>query len=107
MAKINCTVGNCSHNKSGVCYANCVAIVGSSAARDFDTACGSFLNKLHYAELTNNTLGSGSADCLTCSVESCRYNKNELCTLDSIQVSGENAEYYTQTACFSFELHTR
>ena len=31
MAKIDCEVTNCSHNKSGECYANCVDIVGSSA----------------------------------------------------------------------------
>jgi hypothetical protein len=104
MARINCEVTNCSHNKYGVCYANCVDIVGSSAKEDFDTACGSFLHRLHYAELTNNILGSGSSDCLKCTVETCTFNNNNLCTLDDIRVSGKNAEYHTQTACVSFKL---
>ncbi|MBP2626664.1 MAG: hypothetical protein H6Q68_1375 [Firmicutes bacterium] len=104
MTTINCQVTVCSHNKSGVCYANCVDIVGSSAMEDYDTCCGSFLNKLHYAELTNNTLSSGSCDCLKCTVETCTFNNNNLCKLDNIQVSGEKVYYYTQTACDSFKL---
>ncbi len=103
MAKIACEVTNCSHNKSGECYANCIDIVGSSARENFDTACGAFLNKLHYSELTNNVLSEGSCDCLKCSVETCTYNNNKLCTLEHIQVTGPQAEYHTQTACASFE----
>ncbi len=104
MAKIDCGVTNCSHNKTGICYANCIDIVGNSAKKDADTACGSFLNKLHYSELTNNVLSSGSCDCLKCTVETCSFNSNKLCTLDNIQVSGDNVEYHSQTACASFQL---
>lgn len=104
MDKISCEVTNCSHNKTGVCYANCVDIVGSSALKDYDTCCGSFLNKLHYAELTNNTLSSGSCDCLKCTVETCSFNSNHSCTLGNIKVKGDHAEYHTQTECDSFQL---
>lgn len=104
VAKINCEVSSCSHNKSFVCYANCVDIVGSSAKKERSTCCGSFLNNLLYSELTNNVLSSGSCDCLKCTVETCTYHSNNLCTLDNIQVSGGNAEYYTHTACASFKL---
>lgn len=103
MAKIECGATTCSHNKSGVCFANCIDIVGSSANKDCDTACGSFLNRLHYSDLTNNILSEGSCDCLKCTVDTCHYHSNNLCTLDSIQVRGENAEYYTQTECNSFK----
>lgn len=103
MAKINCEVINCSHNNSGICYANCIDIVGNSATKDSHTNCGTFLNRLHYAELTNNVLSSGSCDCLKCVVETCSYNDNKLCQLGSITVSGDNVEYYTQTKCASFK----
>lgn len=103
MAKINCDVNNCSHNKSGVCFANCIDIVGGSAQKECDTCCGSFLNKLTYAELQNNVLSAGSCDCLKCIVETCSYNSNHLCTLGNIQVSGKAVEYYTQTDCSSFK----
>lgn len=105
MARINCEVTNCSHNKTGVCYANCVDIVGSSAKKDVDTSCGSYLNRLHYSELTNNTVSQGSCDCLKCSVETCHYNSNNLCRLDDINVSGVgHVEYHNQTECGSFKL---
>lgn len=103
MAKIDCDVINCSHNKSGECYANCVDIVGNASVREHDTSCGSYLNKLHYSELTNNVLSSGSCDCLKCMVETCTYNENKLCSLGHIHVSGDQAEYYTQTKCASFK----
>ncbi len=104
MAKINCEVSSCSHNKSSVCYANCVDIVGSSAQQGRATCCGSFLNNLLYSELTNNTVSSGSCDALKCTVENCTYHNNNLCTLENIQVSGASAEYYTHTSCGSFKL---
>lgn len=103
MTRINCEVERCSHNKRGVCYANCVDIVGSSAKEEYDTACASFLNKLHYSELTNNTLSEGACECLKCTAETCTFNENNLCTLDGIQVSGRAVELYTQTECASFE----
>jgi len=104
MAIINCRVGVCSHNKTGECYANCVNIVGSSAMEDYDTCCGSFLNKLHYSELTNNMLNPGPCDCLKCTVETCTFNNNNICKLDNIQVGGEQVYYYAQTGCDSFKL---
>jgi hypothetical protein len=104
MAKISCEVTNCSHNNNGECYANCVDIVGSSAEKEGDTCCGSFLNKLTYAGLTNNTLSSGSCDCLKCTVGTCKYHDNHLCTLEHIQVRGQEVQYHTQTDCSSFKL---
>lgn len=105
MAKINCEVNNCSHNKAGECYANCIDIAGSSAKRECNTCCSSFLDSRHYSELTNNILRSGACDCLKCTVESCRFNDNHLCALEQIQVTGTpQAEYYTQTECSSFRL---
>lgn len=102
MAKIDCDVNKCSHNKAGVCFANCVDIVGSSAKKDCDTCCGTFLNKFTYGNLTNNVLSEGSCDCLKCTVNTCTYHSNNLCTLGSIHVSGNNVEYYTQTDCRSY-----
>ncbi|MGG7177611.1 DUF1540 domain-containing protein [Clostridium paraputrificum] len=103
MSKIDCTVNNCSHNKKGSCYANRVNIGGKSAEKDDETCCGSFLNEMLYSDLTNNAYSQGSCDCLVCHVKSCNFNENSLCSLDDIQVGGENVEIYTQTCCRSFE----
>lgn len=102
MQKINCDVNNCSHNKEGVCYSNRVDI-GSTSCTDNDTCCGSFLDRRHYSDLTNNTNSSGSCDCLICKATECTHNENCNCTLSSINVSGSHANIYTETCCESYE----
>lgn len=104
MDKINCSVSNCSHNKSNVCYSNRVNIGGKTANETCDTCCGSFLDEKLYSDLTNNSNGGCNCDCLVCHVESCTHNDNNLCDLESIDVSGENAKIYSETNCSSFEL---
>lgn len=104
MDKINCSVDNCSHNKSGVCYSNRINIGGKTANESCDTCCGSFLDEKLYSDLTNNTNSSGCCDCLVCNVHSCSYNHSNLCNLESINVSGENVKIYSETNCSSFDL---
>lgn len=104
MNKINCTVDNCSHNKSNSCFSNRVNIGGKTANSECDTCCGSFLDKKLYSDLTNNSNGEGSCDCLVCKVDSCAHNSNNLCNLNSINVSGENVKIYSETNCSSFNL---
>lgn len=103
MNKINCNVTNCSHNETGVCYSNRVNIVGFGAGKKEGTCCGSFLDKKNYSDLTNNTNGRGACDCLVCKAVECEHNKNELCTLDCIQVTGNLVNLYTETYCDSFK----
>ena len=40
---IKCTVSNCSHNKSEVCYADRINIGGTCSKKCNDTCCGSFI----------------------------------------------------------------
>jgi hypothetical protein len=101
--RINCDVTNCSHNKTGICYSNRVDIGGMSASSERGTCCGSFLQESHYSNLTNNTNSKGKCDALTCNVETCTYNSNRLCNLDSINVSGDGAQIYSETKCSSFD----
>lgn len=103
MQKIICSVTNCSHNNTGVCYSNRVDIGGATASTERGTVCGSFLNKYEYSSLTNNTNSSGPCDALTCNVISCEHNENKLCDLESIKVSGTEAHIYTETKCSSFD----
>lgn len=102
--KINCGVNNCSHNNSGTCYSNRVNIGGEGAKKDCDTCCSSFLDKDVYSSLTNNTNGDSYCDSLTCKAHTCKYNSNSLCSLDSINVSGNGVKLYSETNCESFSL---
>lgn len=103
MEKINCNVMNCSHNKTGICHSNRVDIGGMSASTTRGTCCGSFLHESTYGNLTNNTNSGGQCDSLTCNVESCIHNTNRLCNLDSIYVSGNGSQIYSETRCSSFD----
>lgn len=103
MQLINCNAVNCSHNKDMICYSNRINVVGKDSTKDSDTACGSFLDSKAFGSLTNNIYDEGNAcSCLVCDVESCKYNENELCSLDSIHVSGCGANLYSETSCESF-----
>lgn len=104
MQKINCGVKNCSHNNSGTCFANRVDVGGISASKNCDTCCGSFLDSKSYGALKNNIHGEGECSCLVCKVETCIHYNNNLCLLDSINVTGDNAKIYTETECSSFRL---
>ena len=103
MTKINCSVNNCSHNEKETCYANRVNVGGSGAKNPHDTCCGSFLDKSNYSKLTNNTNSKGACDCLVCEVETCEYNNNKLCSAETISVSGNDVNIYTETNCSTFK----
>lgn len=103
MAKINCNVTNCSHNKSNICYSNIVNIKGGKAKDACNTSCGNFLNKKEYSTLTNNTNSDGPCDALVCTVQTCVYNKNEACTAENITVNGNNVVIYTEANCSTFK----
>ncbi len=105
MPSINCSVNNCSHNNSGVCYANRVNVSGKNSKTSENTACASFLINSVYGTLTDNTNDSGPCSCICCNVSSCTYNNNNLCSLENINVSPDLAQtnLYTETSCTSFE----
>ena len=103
MNKINCNIENCSHNSTGICYANRINVGGKGATDAYETCCGSFLDKRHYSTLTNNTYAEGPCDCIVCTAEHCVYNDNKLCNADSIQVDGNNVNLYTDAKCFTFK----
>lgn len=103
MTSINCSATNCSHNKKTICHANIINVVGVNSEKSCDTACSSFLNEDLYGSLSNNIYSEGNpCNALVCKVNTCTYNSNKACTLDSIMVSGENIKLYEQTACQSF-----
>lgn len=106
---IKCTVSNCSHNKSEVCYADRINIGGTCSKKCDDTCCGSFLDKHLYGNLTNSACSNSSmkgepCDCIVCSVETCKFNSQSLCSLGSIKVGSDTeVQLYTQANCKSFE----
>ncbi len=104
MGRVSCSVGSCSYNERGVCYAGTIKIGGQGAAEEEGTCCGSFLNQRHYSNLSEYTSMRGATDEINCAVGTCEYNSDEKCTLKSIQVGGgREIQLYSETECQSFE----
>ncbi|WP_029161266.1 DUF1540 domain-containing protein [Clostridium scatologenes] len=104
MSRINCNVINCSHNNERICYANVVNVGGKSAHSDSETCCASFLDSIVYSHLTNNVNDpKNSCNSITCNVATCIHNSNNVCAADSIKVSGDNVNLYTETNCLTFK----
>ncbi|WP_404988708.1 DUF1540 domain-containing protein [Clostridium culturomicium] len=103
MQKITCDVTNCSHNSLGSCYAERVNIGGEGVLAEEETCCGSFLDSRLYSTLTNCASCDKKAVELVCTANECAHNQNNLCTLDSIKVSGGPSNIYSETFCSSFE----
>ena len=104
MQNISCTVGNCSHNSNGTCYANRINVGGKGVTKSENTCCGSFLDEAHYSTLTNNTNDEGPCSCIVCEAQNCQYNNNKLCTAETIQVNGNQVNVYNETNCATFKL---
>lgn len=108
MARVNCGVSSCSYNERGICYANTVNIGGKGASYRDSTCCGSFLNQQHYSNIADYARYRGSAEKITCQVDSCTYNAHQECQLSDINVGGiRNATMYTETLCQSFSRDHR
>ncbi|GAA0717078.1 DUF1540 domain-containing protein [Clostridium malenominatum] len=104
MERISCDVLNCSHNKEAACYANVINVGGLKAKNSSHTSCGSFLDSAHYGTLTNNANNPGSpCSAITCNVQNCIYNSDKLCNAESIKVTGDDVQVYTQANCSTFE----
>lgn len=103
MARVNCGVSSCSYNKERICYADSVNIGGKGATKRESTCCGSFLDHQHYSNLAEHTSNRGSAELITCQVDTCAYNAKQECRLTDIEVGGSReASIYTETRCQSF-----
>lgn len=107
MEKIVCDITNCAHNKTGICFSNRVDIIGQNATDIHETLCGSFSNKSDYNSLSNSITSNTHCDYLTCTAKTCTHNSDNLCMLESINVSGSsNAQISPETVCSSFNYRS-
>ena len=102
MDRINCTVSNCSHNGSNICYADRINVGGNGAESSSSTCCASFLDRTNYGNLTNNLSRSAQCDSLVCNVFTCTHNENNLCGLNTITIDGSLVNIYSETSCSNF-----
>jgi hypothetical protein len=103
MPILNCTVGNCRHNKENLCCLDSIKVEGADAKVSDATACGSFAerkedgysNSMSYEQPSKTSM-------IDCAAKNCNYNDNCKCTAGQIQVSGPNAHDNCDTKCSTF-----
>ncbi len=88
MPNLQCNVYSCSSNKTGHCCRPSINVNGATAYSLSDTGCQSFtentqtqmINGTHY-DSPNQSLS------VNCDAHRCIYNKNQVCTADSICIN--------------------
>lgn len=88
---LNCSANNCIYNKSGVCYAGNIQIIGEKATTTSNTSCSTFQEKdnNNFTSCSSNNFTTSSD--ILCKAKKCNYNSDEICTADSVQINYNNA----------------
>lgn len=102
--RVNCSVTTCTHNKNNVCFANNVNVDQLGMSNSVGgTACASFVDSSTCSEFTNNVnMSDAPCDHIACKAEKCVYNHDNLCSADSITVSGGQVNSYAETDCATY-----
>lgn len=105
MSSINCSVINCSHNNSGLCYSNKIAINGKKSRTSTNTCCSSFLDSTNHGALTNSFNNNSPCSFIGCNVKTCLHNAGVVCVLNNISVTTNTPKpnSSSQTCCSSFK----
>ncbi len=104
MSKVKCGATNCSYNQEHICRANTIKVGGKAATSEESTCCASFLNRSVYSNLAEYTSMRGTSKEILCNVATCKYNSDDHCRLEKIEVGGSSqTKFYTETDCLSFD----
>ena len=109
MPTLRCEVNNCVHNSTNLCELGEIAVKGRDASHCDSTCCSTFcdcsgsLSNEKTDRMTSSTASSTSS--IRCSADSCKYNEQNNCCADSINVTGHGAEKAEQTVCSTFCCH--
>lgn len=106
MPTLRCEVGNCVHNATSLCELGEIAVKGRDATHADSTCCSTFcdctdsLSNEKTDKMTSSVASSSSS--IRCSADSCKYNEQNNCVADSINVSGHGAQRAEHTVCSTF-----
>lgn len=102
MSSVNCNVINCSHNDSGMCYANKIAVNGKKSHTSTHTCCSSFIESSDNLSSSNN---DRPCSFIGCNVKTCTHNAGVVCALNNIAVTSKTPRPndLSETYCSSFK----
>lgn len=104
MPSLLCSAVNCIYNEDRYCSKGDIMVTGEDAQKSGETCCSSFRERNGENMGARNSVGEASketwVDCTACN---CRYNEEEECHADSIDISGASACNCSQTECSTFD----
>lgn len=104
MHEINCSVETCIYNMNKVCGASQISVGEEGAEVTEATCCKTFTSKQDVNNQMDMLIDKGSVESIQCSVNTCGYNAEHHCTLNSIEIGSlKEAENFRETDCLSFD----
>lgn len=101
MNKLYCGVLNCISNCGDRCCRGEIRVTGEDARTKSDTCCQSFSQSR--GGFQNSLYGTAEVDTkISCSAESCAYNRNGSCSAESVTICGGGSSDCRCTSCGTF-----
>lgn len=101
MTTLRCDVADCNHNKQNCCCNNEITVGGVQAESSSETSCKNFEYKIN--ALSNDVRDINPSLYVSCTADTCAYNKGQSCTANSIEISNNLSSYASDTECASFK----
>jgi len=104
MTQLKCSATTCHNNKNHLCILNSIHVDGSTAHESEQTCCGSFTPKLSSMDNSAHGIDVRPETKIKCHARDCVYNKDMLCSADSVQIAGHGADRSGDTECSTFRM---
>lgn len=103
MTDLGCKVKNCVyHSEENLCSRDTIKVGGSNAKESCSTCCASFEN---LRDKTTNSCVCGKQKIeISCEAVNCKYNENNNCMANHIDVKPSKDKSYGSTECASFMM---
>lgn len=102
MPLLSCSAEKCIYNTDHYCSKGDIMVTGEEAEKACETCCSSFRERGENS--ASNSVGEPSKQILVgCSACNCRYNDEEACHAEKIDICGPHACQCRQTECGTFD----
>lgn len=109
MTKLICDVNTCVFHQQKYCTRSHIKVSGVTAKKVEETSCDSFhkkerVNQDHIYSVEFAELGTLNRSLsINCDAKNCRYNRNELCYADEVNIGNTRAKVSKETKCETFQ----
>ena len=92
---LKCSAEDCAYNHSLECKAGGIKVGGRQATSTSETVCASYVNRANNSFINATDNGYTTPSDIKCEADNCKYNKNLLCTAESVKINASDASCAT------------